>query len=81
MDVKSVVVIIDTGRFTKDEVVKDIKEEGYAYNFFFANFHEVAKAKYAIEHADEVWTWGDCTEQLFYKFAREVGADIWTMRR
>lgn len=77
----NVVVIIDTDRFTKDDVVKDIKEEGYRHNFFFANFHEVEKAKFAIEHAEEVWTWGDCSDQLYYKYAREVGSDIWDMKR
>lgn len=78
---KNVVVIIDVGRFTKDAVVKDIQEEGYGYNFFFANFNEIEPTKYAIEHADEVWVWGDCTENHYFKYAKEVGADTWLMKR
>lgn len=81
MDLKNVAIILDSDRFTKDSVVEDIKEEGYGYNFFFANFHDVDKAKFAIEHADEVWTWGNCTDQMYYKFAVEVGADLWNMRK
>lgn len=83
MDVKNVTILIDPMKYSKSDVIKDIEEEGYNYNFFFANYaDDIGKAKYAIQHAsDEVWTWGDCTEQMFYKFAREVGADLWNMRR
>lgn len=83
MDVKNVTILIDPMKYSKSDVIKDIEEEGYNYSFFFANYaDDIGKAKYAIQHAsDEVWTWGDCTEQMFYKFAREVGADLWNMRR
>lgn len=83
MDVtpKNVVVIMDTERFSKEDVVRDMQEEGYPYNFFFANFSEIKPTKYAIENADEVWTWGDCTDLHYYKYAREVGSDLWCMRK
>ena len=80
---KNVTVIIDPAKYSKEDVIRDIEEEGYNYNFFFANYAgDITQAKYAIQYAsDEVWTWGDCSDQLFYIFAKDVGADLWNMRR
>lgn len=78
---KNVVIIMDVSRFTKQEVVDDIKAEGYPYNFFFANFNDVKPTKHAIEHADEVWTWGDCTGLKPYEYAKELRLDLWNMKR
>lgn len=78
---KNVVIIMDVERFTKQDVVDDIQAEGYPYNFFFANFSDVKPTKYAIEHADEVWTWGECDRLKPYEYAKQLRADIWNMKR
>lgn len=80
MDIRDVVVIIDNMRFSKDDIVRDIQEEGYKHNFFFANFNEIEVTQEHLEQSDEVWVWGDCKDNVYYKIAKELGCDIWQMR-
>lgn len=81
MDIRNVVIIFEALRFTKDDIVKDIQEEGYKHNFFFANCDDVVKSKVALELADEVWIFGDCKDIVYFKQAKELGKDIWVMKR
>jgi hypothetical protein len=67
-------------RFTKEDVIKDIKEEGYKHQFFFANFNDATKARVALADSDEVWCFGDCQDIVYYKIAKERGSDIWQMK-
>lgn len=71
---------MDTFRFNKDEVVQEIREEGYNHHFFFANFNDIGTTEKSIKDADEVWVWGDCQDNAYYKLAKKLGADIWQMK-
>lgn len=75
-----VVIIVDVMRFTKEDVVKDIREEGYQHNFMFANFNAIDVVENALKNADEVWVWGDCKDLKYLKLAKEMGCDIWQMK-
>lgn len=71
-NVKKVAVLIGKG-YTEDRVRKEIKEEGYTFAFYFGSYHEM------IIEADEVWTFGDCSDLNEYKFAVARGCELWDM--
>lgn len=78
MDVKNIVVL-NNASLNKEDIIVDLKNEGYRHNFCFASWVDTHYGASAIEHADEVWTFGDCTDTFLYRHAMEVGADIWNM--
>ena len=77
MDVKKVYVIVDRENYTVERVKQEIREEGYPYEFFFGNGHEFSDLY--MKEADEVWLFGNCKDIPDYKFAKEIGSDIWVM--
>lgn len=77
---KKIFILIDVHEISKDAVVKDLQEEGYQHDFFFGNFHDYETTKEYLVSADEVWCFGDCKDLVYYKLARELGADIWQMK-
>lgn len=79
LDIKNILVIVDALRFTKDQIVREIKDEGYKHNFLFANFNDFKEVEKLISSVDEVWTWGNVEDNAFYKMSKKIGADIWTM--
>jgi hypothetical protein len=80
MDIKQVFVIINTEKYTKEDIVKDIVGEGYKHHFFFGNFHDYNVAVEYLDKAEEIWCFGDCKDLIYYKLAKSTGADIWQMR-
>lgn len=79
MDLKKVFVIIDLNSFTKEQVIEDLKEEGYRYDFFFGNLKDAHMTKDLIQSCEEVWCFGECEKTIDYLIARELGSDIWQM--
>lgn len=72
-----VYIIYNKEQFTKDQIITDIRSEGYAHNFYFDD-KENYQLDY-IEESDEIWIFGEVREYISYKFATELGKDIWTM--
>ena len=71
-ELKKVYVIVGVG-YTVDKVKKEIKEEGYSYEFHFGCLFELLK------ESDEVWLFGDCSDREDFALAKELGCDIWDM--
>lgn len=82
MVVRKVYIIIDSRLYSKEDVVVDIKAEGYKHEFVFGNLdhYSVDAKKQMIKDSDEVWCFGKCERTEDYKIAKELGADIWQMR-
>lgn len=81
MDIINVYVIADIRKFTKDDIVRNIQEEGYKHNFFFGNTLSAKAEDIApnMTKADEVWCFGDVEGLYEYGYAKSVGKDIWRM--
>lgn len=74
-----VYVIINYDKYTLEEVILDIKEEGYKHLFYFAKpLPSLIRLEY-LEASDEIWCFGDCTDISDYKMAVEEGKEIWIM--
>lgn len=82
MEVKSVYIIFDEELFSIEDIKKDIQEEDYDYNFIFGfdSITPIIDFKIFLEEIDEVWVFGDCSNDILYKVAQEVGCDIWQMK-
>lgn len=79
MEMIKVYVVYNFADYNKEDVVKEIQEEGYKHNFVFgANVPIEDKEKY-IKLCNEVWIWGDCNTYPDVKIAENVGADRWQM--
>ena len=76
MDNRKIYVIYDDEQFTKEAIKADIRSEGYTHNFLFCDGTMIADY---LKYADEVWTWGNCTDQTAYYMAVELNKDIWEM--
>ena len=72
MDSKKVYVI--TACDVEDFKVKSqLIEEGYKFCFSFRGPSE------ALLESDEVWIFGDCSNDPVYRTAVDLGKDIWEM--
>ena len=74
----NIYVIIGRG-FTKQEVIKEIRAEGYTHNFFFGDGMTLKDKLKEMKHADEIWTFGDCKAYDDFIYAKDKGYDIWVM--
>lgn len=72
-------ILFDKTKFTKEEIVAELKAEGYKHNFIFANKIDLDYAKDYMRKCEEVWCFGDCEEMFMYMMATDEGMDIWTM--
>lgn len=79
MDLKKVFVIINEAQFTKHEVMKQLKEENYDFDFYFGRIGYQDFADLELAHAEEVWCFGECKDMKEFKMAKELGKDIWVM--
>ena len=83
MDIIDVYVIYDKKKYKREDIIKDLREEGYTHNFFISELisGSVAPEHFsAMKNADEVWLFGDCDQYQDYKLARELGKDVWIMK-
>jgi hypothetical protein len=67
-----VFVIIGVG-YTKEEVIEEIRQEGYKHEFNFDN------SSSALQESQEVWCFGRVNDCDLYHEAVELGKDIWIM--
>ena len=80
MESINVYVIYDKIEYDYDKVVKELTEEGYAYNFaFFDRLDNDVSKEYHLKHTHECWLFGNCSEIEDCKLAIELGCDIWQM--
>lgn len=80
MDINNIFVIYNPTQYTKDEIIKDLKEEGYFHNFCFSKIEYDRKyLENNLNKADEVWCFGNCEKLLDYSVAKRKGLDIWQM--
>ena len=77
MDNRKIYVIYNTDKFTKEDIVEDIRGEGYKHQFLFCDGLMIADS---LKYADEVWTWGDCSTNVAYGMAKDLNKDIWEMK-
>lgn len=78
MDIVNVCIVYDTYKYTKEDVVEDLKKEGYKHNFYF--FRDILEDDVKqMRVADEVWQFGECIGNPLLKRAREMGKEIWRM--
>lgn len=74
---KSVYIIL--GKDVSKEIVKqELVEEGYKYYFYFQTKDDDHK-EYHMTKADEIWVFGDVTENEDSILAQNLGLDIWVM--
>lgn len=80
MDIKNVFIIYNPVEFTKNQIIVDLKEEGYSHNFCFSKIEFDRKyLESNLKIADEVWCFGFCEKLLDYSVAKRKGLDIWQM--
>ena len=75
---KNVYIIIGEG-FTQEEVKRELKEEGYPYNFYFPRTDDFEERRLHMWVADEIWTFGDVSKIDDYQVAKTDGKDVWVM--
>lgn len=73
------VFIIPGKCWNRNRVVESLKGEGYKHNFYIGDLKKPNEFQKHMELADEVWTMGECSDNLMYKYAKEHNLDIWTM--
>lgn len=76
---KKVYIIYDKGFVTKENILQEVKDEGYKHDFTFSGENSAQIGHNFIKEADEVWVWGICSNLNDYKIARATGKDIWQM--
>lgn len=79
MDIMNVYVVIDENKFTKEDVVKDLKEEGYKHNFIFSTDILVNDVVKYMNQCHEIWLFGNCKEMYENMVAEESRFSIWQM--
>jgi pentose-5-phosphate-3-epimerase len=79
MDIRNIMIIFNKEQFTKEEIVADLKAEGYKHNFIFANKIDLDYMKDYLKKVDEVWCFGDCEDMWLYEMFSNEGMDIWNM--
>lgn len=67
------VYIVNAPDYPIMKIKKELEEEGYPYNFHFNR-----NADYLLD-ADEVWLFGDYSNESEYLTAKEKGMSIWVM--
>lgn len=76
MDNRKIYVIYNEKQFSKEDIKKDIESEGYTHKFLFCDGTMIADS---LKYADEVWAWGDCSENVAFIVATNLNKDIWQM--
>jgi len=77
--VDKVYIIYNDSKFSKDNIIYDIKQEGYKHFFFFPKDREKEFNLEFLKSSKEVWVFGECEDMPDYKLAVELGLDIWRM--
>lgn len=72
-------VIIDNKKYTKAQVVKELKAEKYSHRFFIPDGQDVAIKEKAMRLCNEVWVFGECFHMHDYDTANEMRKDLWCM--
>lgn len=67
------VYIIFTEDYPLEKVKKELQEECYPYNFYFG------RDSAYIRYCEEVWCFGDVTNEADFTLAKELGSSIWVM--
>lgn len=80
MEIRNIAILNNDIQYTKEQIIAEIKAEGYPHNFLFIS--DVEKPEDLGGHfrlIDEVWLFGDCTPLWQYSFFKAEGADLWNM--
>lgn len=77
---KKVFIIYDPLKYTADDVLKSLHEEGFKHYYKLCSDDDVAGniSQYLLD-AHEVWTFGDVDRAYEVRLARELGCDLWIM--
>lgn len=80
MDIINVLIIYNSQIHSREEIKKDLQDEGYKHNFIFHDKLKTNEEVYKIlDMVDEVWTFGRVESSPIFKLAEERGCDIWQM--
>lgn len=73
-------IFIIMGReWNKNRVVADLKDEGYPHRFFIGDIKKPNQFQRHMKIADEVWCFGDCSDNIMKLYAERNGYDLWQM--
>ena len=76
MDSRTVLLIFNNNKFTKEYIINDIVNEKFSHKFLFVDPHRLMQS---VRLANEIWMWGDCTNLTEYIVAKDLGKDLWQM--
>lgn len=79
MVLRNIFLIIDPNKFSKEDIIKIIKSEGWEHNFYFPAMSEKSDNVSQLRLADEVWCFGEVSSQRDYFQAEDMTKDIWVM--
>jgi len=80
MEVKNIGILYNESELTKEQVVADLKSEGYTHNFLFINPITLSGTlDRHLKTIDEVWLFKDCSKMWQYEYFKSNGKDIWVM--
>lgn len=78
MDILDVIVIFDKSKYSKEDIVEELKQEGFRHNFYFYRGEYDMDVK-ILSQADEVWQFGECVGEPLIHYAKGMGKEIWRM--
>ena len=73
------VLIAYDEKYTKQHIINDLVAEGFHHEYMFAVDLNIDGIRSALLEADEIWTFGNCTQQVVVGLAKEYGVDTWQM--
>lgn len=79
MDVRNVFILFNEVDFTKEDIVADLKAEGYKHNFIFGFKLSQENLGDYLRKCDECWVFGNCSEMPEYKVSNDLGVEVWQM--
>lgn len=80
MEIRNIVILYNESEITKENIIQDLREEGYKHNFVFANqFTSLEFFETYRMDIDEIWVFGDCKDMWQYQYCVDEGMDLWQM--
>lgn len=78
MDILNCFIVYDKSKYSKEDIVEELKEEGFRHNFYFFK-EDMDLDVRELSKADELWQFGECVGEPILNYAREMGKEIWRM--
>lgn len=80
MEITRVLIMFDSLKYTKSDILADLKSENFAHAFkFMCDLQNDSKRSGYIREANEVWVFGNVEHEEGYNEVFSEGKDIWVM--